>query len=108
MTRTRLYIAGPMTGYPEFNYPAFIAAAVNLRAAGFKVENPADNPVQSSWRDYMRCSLRQVSWVDGVATLPGWELSRGAVLEVHIAHSLGLPTLTVDQWLAGHAVVSVA
>lgn len=108
MHRTRLYVAGPMTGYAEFNYPAFATATADLRAAGFVVENPADNPVQSSWLDYMRLSLRQISWVDGVAVLPGWDLSRGAVLEVDIAQRLGLPTLTVDQWLAGQAVVNVA
>jgi hypothetical protein len=106
VNRTRLYVAGPMTGYPQFNYPTFMEAAADLAAEGFVVENPAENPEQSSWLNYMRLSLRQISRVDGIAVLPGWELSRGAVLEVHVAHTLGLPVLTVDQWLAGHAVVA--
>jgi len=47
----RIYIAGPMTGLPEFNYPAFNAAAEYLRSLGHHVENPADNPVPAckSW-----------------------------------------------------------
>ena len=35
----RIYIAGPMTGLPDFNYPAFNAAAARMRALGFEVEN---------------------------------------------------------------------
>jgi hypothetical protein len=30
----RIYIAGPMTGLPEFNYPAFNAEAQRLRGLG--------------------------------------------------------------------------
>ena len=29
-----VYISGPMTGLPEFNYPAFFAKAAELRAEG--------------------------------------------------------------------------
>ena len=36
---TRIYIAGPMTGYPELNFPAFHAAANSLRAQGYDAVN---------------------------------------------------------------------
>ena len=39
----RVYVAGPMTGIAEHNFPAFNAAAASLRAAGWHVENPADH-----------------------------------------------------------------
>ncbi len=39
-----IYISGPMSGLPECNYPAFNAAAAHLRALGYSVENPAENP----------------------------------------------------------------
>lgn len=38
----RVYIAGPMHGRPEYNYPAFHMAAKRLRAAGHFVINPAE------------------------------------------------------------------
>jgi len=90
----RLYLAGPMTSYPEFNYPAFNDAAARLREAGHDVVNPAENDNGESgkeWSYYMRLDMHHVLSVEGVAVLPGWEDSRGARLEVVVAVSLGLP-----------------
>ena len=98
----RLYVAGPMTGLPEFNYPAFFSAADALRRAAFDPINPARTAGREgcrSWLDYMRAGLRDVADCDGVAVLPGWQDSRGAALEVHVARSLDLPVRTVAEWL---------
>lgn len=81
----RIYLSGPMTGIKDFNYPAFNAEASRLRALGYTVENPAENPDQSSWGDYMKVALRQMLTCDVIAVLPGWAKSRGAWLEVSIA-----------------------
>ena len=88
----RIYIAGPMTGLPALNYPAFHAEAARLRAADFEVYNPADNPRPpcGTWTGYMRMALRQISQCDAVSFLPGWNGSRGARLEHQIALELGL------------------
>lgn len=88
----RVYIAGPMTGLPELNYPAFNAAAARLRALGFEVENPAENPEPhcGSWLGYMRMAIRQLSQCDGVVLLPGWQESKGARIEHQLATQLGL------------------
>ncbi|MDR7253749.1 hypothetical protein J2X46_002739 [Nocardioides sp. BE266] len=97
----RLYVAGPMSGLPDFNYRAFFDAAAALRGAGYEVENPAENELEgeASWLAFMRMSLVQISKVDGLALLPGWQDSRGASLEVHIAEALGLRLWSVDKWL---------
>lgn len=97
----KLYIAGPMSGLPDFNYPAFYKAAEQLRAAGYEVENPAENTIEgtASWLAYMRMSLVQISKVDGIALLPGWAGSRGALLEEHIGTELGLTVRYVETWL---------
>ncbi|WP_319942079.1 DUF4406 domain-containing protein [Pseudomonas quasicaspiana] len=54
----RIYISGPMTGLPDFNFPAFAAEANRLRGLGFDVVNPAEinqtaergrNPCAATW-----------------------------------------------------------
>ena len=42
MLKTRLYLAGPMRGYKDFNFPAFIEATKKLREAGYIVSCPAE------------------------------------------------------------------
>ena len=88
----KIYVAGPMTGLTEFNYPAFHAAAAALRAVGHQVENPAENPDPAckSWAGYMRMALAQLATCDAVYILPGWRVSRGARIEHGLALDLGL------------------
>lgn len=88
----RIYLAGPMSGLPDFNYPAFHAAAAVLRAQGHHVENPAENPAPTcgTWQGYMRMSLRQISACDCLCMLPGWRASRGARIEHGLALDLDL------------------
>jgi Domain of unknown function (DUF4406) len=98
---TRIYIAGPMTGHPYFNYPAFNREADRLRALGYQVENPAENPEPpcKTWTGYMRMALAQLVKCDAIVLLPKWEMSRGALLEHKVAGSLGLAV-----WKAGYMV----
>lgn len=89
----KVYLAGPMTGLPELNFPAFHAAAANLRAAGFEVVSPAEiNPDPGmKWEDAMRKDIPELVKCHAIALLPGWEASRGARLEKTIADALGMP-----------------
>jgi len=100
-----VYIAGPMTGYPEFNYPAFAYAATALRAQGVKVISPHelhDNGIapasynnERTYEWYLRAGLKALLECNEVVLLPGWEESRGACLERHVAEALGMP---VREW----------
>lgn len=82
-----------MTGVEDFNRAAFAAEAARLRAMGFEVVNPAEIVPEgggTDWERYMRADLRAMLTCDTVALLPGWERSRGAHLEVHVAHRVGI------------------
>lgn len=90
MTRAA-YLSGPMTGLPEFNYPAFHAAAAALRARGWRVYNPAENnwspgvepfPLRAAFAEYCRFICLEA---DAVVVLDGWEQSEGARVEVSLA-----------------------
>lgn len=86
----RIYLSGPMTGLPDYNYPAFNAEADRLRAPGYLVENPAENPLPADapWHLCMRDAIRQMLTCDAVALMPGWQVSRGANVEVELAMHL--------------------
>lgn len=100
-TMKKIYISGPMTGLPDYNYPAFNVAAAQLRAAGFHVESPAENkpPECGTWEGWMRIALKQLIDCHAVAVLPGWEKSKGALVEIQVASQLGMKVLPVDMWM---------
>lgn len=87
----RIYIAGPMTGLPELNFPAFFREADRLRADGHEPVNPAElNPDGASWGDCMRKDIAELVKCDAIQLLPGWRSSKGATLEHDIAVRIGL------------------
>lgn len=106
-----IYLAGPMTGLPQFNFPAFDAAAEMLAAQGHTVFNPAqmDRDVgfdpattvvsKEFLRDALRRDLSAICNCDAVAMLPGWEQSGGARVEWTLATHLGLEILYLSEWL---------
>jgi hypothetical protein len=111
----KVYLAGPMTGISQFNFPAFDAAAESLRARGFEVVSPAelDDPEtraaalasddgapgsgtasDETWGDFLARDVKLIAdgGVEAIVVLPRWEGSRGARLETFIGNALcGLP-----------------
>lgn len=87
-----VYVAGPMTGIPDFNFPAFNVEAAKLREVGFQVENPAEHGIWegAEWQDYLRYDLTRLALCDQIHLLPDWSKSKGACLELHIANALGM------------------
>ena len=103
---TKLYLAGPMTGYAQFNFPAFHAAAAAMRAKGIEIISPAeldaetdvaekatasdsgdliDAGITETWGDMLARDVKLIAdGVDGIVFLPGWEKSRGARLEAFV------------------------
>lgn len=117
----KIYVAGPMRGIPEFNFPAFHAATADLREQGHIVFNPAERDIEKTGVDISKgnatgdnalaeaqhgFSLREALkddleficlHADAIALLPGWENSKGARAELHTALALGLDVLHLDE-----------
>lgn len=92
--RERIYLSGPMTGYPDHNKPAFNERAAEWRSEGWEVFNPAEEPegyTEENRPDYLRADIRALLDCTAIAVLPGWQNSEGATLEVAIAKALRLP-----------------
>lgn len=95
--RGRVYVSGPMTGLPEFNFPAFTSAAERLRAMGHDVVSPHEvahddngEPGTIAWGVYLKRDLAEMLTCDTILLLPGWETSRGATLELYVATQVGM------------------
>lgn len=104
MNRT-VYLAGPMTGIDQFNYPMFRAVAADLRKSGYTVVSPVEldeesevdtsklNPhqftdEQRAW--FLRRDVERLVHCDGIVLMPGWFDSAGVTLELIVALSCGL------------------
>lgn len=91
----KLYVCGPMSGLPEFNYPAFQEATALLRKMGNEVVCPTEvsvecgcKPGDHTWVEYLTRDIRHITDMDGLVLLPDWFRSRGATFEVLVAYKL--------------------
>jgi hypothetical protein len=103
----KIYLAGPMSGYPQFNFPAFYAAAAALRSQGFDVVSPAElddkedsgaalkskdgdvndrTIVKKTWGDFLARDVKLLAdeGIQGIVFLPNWQASKGAKLEAYV------------------------
>ena len=109
-----IYVAGPMRGYPEFNFPAFRDMTAWLRAKGHTVFNPAESDNEKHGTDIgvgnltgseaqaeqehgfsLREALgRDADFItqkaDAIYMLVGWENSTGAQAEWALARAMKL------------------
>jgi hypothetical protein len=100
----KLDVAGPMSGIPQFNFPAFFKAREDLTAMGYDVILPfdmddpkavevayasTDGKLGISLMTWGQCLARDVELIcdkaGGIIFLPGWQKSRGARLEAFTA-----------------------
>jgi len=114
----KIYVAGPMTGYPRWNFDAFARATALLRESGYEVvspaeidlslgfdpDAPAENYTPAAYQAAMRRDVEALLAVDAVALLPGWSASRGAKLEATIGNALGLRVEPIETYLGEVAV----
>ena len=85
-----IYIAGPMTGYPDWNRSRFKSAESRLSWGGHTVLNPARhipmwNPEAITHEQYMKIAFAMIDACDTIYLLDGWRDSKGAIQEYNYA-----------------------
>ena len=88
------YLAGPMFGHKDLNFPFFHAVAARWRGAGYAVFNPAESfggRQDLELIDYYRVGLVNVLSSHFLILLPDWQKSKGSNLEKTIAEHVGIP-----------------
>lgn len=104
--QSRIYVAGPMTGRPGWNFAEFERATLLLEAHGMIVASPhrVDGVVWGfrgedelapgmSHRSVLPIDLAILLTCDAIYLLPGWGASKGARAERALADALGLKVL---------------
>ena len=117
----KIYLAGPMRGIKDFNFPAFHAWAARLREQGHEVFNPAERDEAAFGAEILKtstgseeevalrmgftdklglarkCFLADTMWIcihaEAIALIPGWETSRGVRAEKALGEAIGLEIL---------------
>lgn len=107
----KIYLAGPMRGIEDHNFPAFHFAAAKLRAEGHEVFSPAekgeelhlkkDPTIQNVLAFRRKVFKLDLCWIcehaEAVALLPGWQASEGAMAERQAARAVGLSVIELGQ-----------
>jgi hypothetical protein len=111
-----IYLAGPMRGYPEYNFPEFLRFGEQLKKKGFNVFNPAERDTIQDGFDPKKDTAKSLKWYmsydlpavcnsDAIAVMPGWEHSQGARLEVHVAREIDIPVFNIFDILNGRVII---
>jgi hypothetical protein len=117
----KYYLAGPMSGHPQFNYPLFDSVSAALRERGLDITSPAEMDIDEvreaamknmtgkmdennavsgeTWGDFLARDVKLIAdELNAIILLPEWETSKGARLEAFVAINCGYPAFV---WFNG-------
>lgn len=94
--KEKVYISGAIAHHDlDERKAAFSHAARWLELNGYEAVNPFENglPDDAHWREHMRADVALLVGCDRIYMLRGWELSKGAKLELDVASSCGIQVM---------------
>lgn len=95
---TRVYIAGKITGTPDYR-ERFAEAEALLKIQGHTVINPAainDYREGATYREYIQLGLELLLTCNVIYLLKGWKDSKGALAEKAVADAVGICAVEED------------
>ena len=90
-----IYIAGKVSGMEMEARVLFKRAEIELLLQCHDVINPMEleHDHDKTWQSYMRECISAMMKADALYLLPNWRESKGARIEVQLAHNLGIKIL---------------
>jgi hypothetical protein len=100
----KIYISGPMSGIENSNFDAFNEFEGKFDPDVVTFENPAKpGHIEGyEWKDYLKLALKMMLECEAVVLIDGWQSSKGCLLELHVAKSLGMRILKIvdeNAWI---------
>jgi hypothetical protein len=110
----RVYIAGPMKGIPDLNYPKFMKMTAAGRGCHWDIQNPAglgskrgvlDEDFSLASRHPQVQGMVIISGLSLLATcstmvlLDGWEESNGSLIELMLANRIGIKAISERAYM---------
>lgn len=106
-----MYIAGPMRGRLDYNFPAFMHADAVLKKEGWETINPAEmdnndgfdtnrcieDITQQELKDFIIRDIHLIMTADAICLLDGYQSSKGVAVELAVAQYCGLPVYYMDN-----------
>lgn len=112
MSKSKVYIAGPMRGLVNDNRDHFFAVASCLRDLGYTVFNPAEHDIENNipagvtdgkqLKAQILWDLERIAESDLVVLLPNWINSTGVRLELEMARFIGVPVKSFAEVVNFH------
>lgn len=102
MKKEKVYISGAIAHYDlEERKATFGRAERYLDIKGYEPVNPFKNglPEDAHWQDHMRVDIANLLRCDAIYMLQGFEMSKGAKLELDVATSCGIRVMFEGQQL---------
>ncbi len=102
----QFYLAGRMTGLPDYNFQAFNDACSFLRNVmklDIKSPHEIDHGETPETRGslpytaYIKAGLKLLLECDAIILMSGWELSQGCLTELVVARAAGLQVFFLDS-----------
>lgn len=104
MLKTKIYIAGKITGDPNYKDKFTNMESELLKIPGTAVINPAALPTGLEPADYARICFAMIDSSDIAVFAPDYEESSGALLEMQYCKYVGKKAWSFEEYIQSHAL----
>lgn len=97
--KKKIYLSGKISGLPICEAIKNFESAENQLKGFANIVNPMRlrHDHDKSWQSYMKEDIRALMECDAIAMLPNYKSSKGALIELNLAKSLGFEIIYLKE-----------